>query len=261
MSDIFHSLLKPWTYGRDILETSYNIDSWKFVIAHTHTPNKTNAKTCSLISNQVTGNFYQKDSSSLVAWKCFAIMIATPLFITGKILYHTVKIVVDVAMIFFSQFAIMVEHIADGQNAIGCIIEFIRDSIIENSFMVGSHLWQISRLAWYSIGLELAAIGGFLSDPLQARQQIGIIERKINYAPRHYDIRFGCSKPDRVFYLAYCFQPVRNLMETFDNGGTTITVDQEFSTYSKLKQAHNWVADRIDIACCPFNRCCSEEMA
>lgn len=227
MKCLFETIMNPWVSKDSIeRESSYEKDSWQYAQVKKNAVyqdeevvnrSKINNKTCFIQINTKTGNCYQTEHSSLIAFKCGLLAIGMPFYTVGRTLFSLVRIIGDIVHTIITEFGKFKKHYYE-QRSIGyCISTFFAAVCVKTGMLFASNLLQAGRVFYKGIGMQLAAIYGCLVDPYKGRQYISILEREINSRPRHYAICYGITKPNRVFYLAFCMQPVGKINDTLDN--------------------------------------------
>lgn len=130
--------------------------------------------------NTKTQQVMFEDPRGMISFKCGLILIGNLLELIGRIVYQILKTLYR-----------LFHNPTDGLN------------------ILGEAITEIARTIWYCLGIELAALSGLCYDPLQSRERIELLAKKLN----HGVLKQGSYQEQRSltkltsFYLAICFQP------------------------------------------------------
>lgn len=260
MNCVMNSVLYPWTFHEKVVESSYDEEAWKFVKVQVNKKGGSH-EVANLAFNQITGNFYLPEKSNSVALKCFGITFATPVYMVARVVYQVAAFIIDLFVTFTSRIIDFCKKVYDGYPLFGTLVEQIRDGFIEAGLITYTNIRKISESVYYSFGMFIASIGGWTVDPFQARQQIAIMEKRINGRPRQYDVRYGFDKPKRVFYLGFCFQPFRNIKDSFFDGEKKLFIQQPalkvYDSHKAMVQENPQEKPNGGLShLCPITHCC-----
>lgn len=167
-----------------------------------------------------TNNCYRDDSASTIRTKCLMIFFANPIFVAAKVVWQILRIPVQIGWVFHNCATNFWQNrniYNLGHNLFALVVgipyEFF--SGLANIIKSGVCAWAIAALA---------VIGLFL--PFFSRVQIAKVEEFWHNTTNTHDIRhpshhesckeyikksFWDKNSDRAVFIAYCFQPVKNL--------------------------------------------------
>jgi hypothetical protein len=169
------------------------------------------------IENTRTGQIYHDESSSSLILKCSAIILATPFYTVGTMIWNAYQLLRSIGLI--------AKRIFQGINtdlSLGRYYEatkiFYRE-IRPLPCILKERIWAFIQAPLFGIGMELAALSGMIR-PFHGRDFVAMVERAWhNGVSYKEDWRRLPEKKDQscascceevlsadVAYLAYCFQ-------------------------------------------------------
>lgn len=176
-------------------------------------------KTYKFLHNVKSGEFYSPDSPQVVAFKCFAIAIAAPVYTLARMFFQVCRIIYLIGKIFYESIKCFIESLNRDENGCKAFLDHI---LIDCSLRIltevfYSKLFEFIKTPYYGLGLFIAACEGFIHDPYKAKTEIALIERQWNQGKTfHHDWRIkhrnynscleGILHSD-AFFLASCMQP------------------------------------------------------
>lgn len=182
---------------------------------------KTNVLSC--IEDKQTGDMYLDEPMHAVAFKCASIALGLPFYAAGAMLWHTVKIPLDLTVIALNT---LYETIGNCL-ATGSLAEMgtvLLKGATQAADAFGYHIYEVVKAPIFALGCEFAAIYGIVK-PYHGRKFEAMIEnawqRGASYKDdlRKIPAREGEDCWDAfvkdiqaadTFYLAHCFQPREN---------------------------------------------------
>lgn len=226
MIQAFHIAMRPWNRP-EVCETSYSPSEWNRVMIEAEKPafeptqHGVLSKKYFVFYNKRSGHVYNSfDPSFVVALKCAALFIATPLYITLRIVSHVLLFVVYdvcVKIIFHHIKYTFIDVNKGGYSISEAIAQHRSECSVEMVLNLLGRISSIFKLIYYFPGIMMAALGGALIDPYLGRHHISLIEKKLNCgATWNTDIRVYFAKAalrkkitlfQASFFLMHSFQP------------------------------------------------------
>ena len=247
MACFFNTLLSGWISPEDFrnhVESTYGknfrIVHVRKTVVNSDLPEVVKKKI--FLENVQSGEFYLPDSPKVVAFKCFAIAIAAPVYTLARMFFQVCRIIYLIGKIFYESIKCFIESLNRDEN--GCKA-FLYHILIDCSLRIltevfYSELFEFIKTPYYGLGLFIAACEGFIHDPYKAKTEIALIERQWNQGKTfHHDYRIqqlkynSCLKGilhSDAFFLAFCMQPFGSKHEKVD-----IENGSNCSKYSILK--------------------------
>jgi hypothetical protein len=185
MNRIFDTLTSPWFSEYDRLD-NYNSGNWRFVVAEKRTDEQLfsypiwKVETKIYTYNRKTGDFFTPFSVDIIAFNSFLLFLTNPIRVEGTALYHAGKAIFEPVIVFFKAIKLFTEHYRR-EPLLKRISRTIFTSVCILTTSVTKDLYYLLRDIFYGIGLQIAYLEGFLSDPYRARVKIGVIERAWNH--------------------------------------------------------------------------------
>jgi len=213
----FGAILHPWTKG----ETD---GEWKFVEVNevrkrpSSSPWDVNnddsydgdvnfqQRNVAMLYHTGTKQLHLPQKASIVAAKCFAIALANPVVAVGRVLFHIIKIPIDLFEVFINAVKVFIDTFSF-YSIFKSLKMMIMGAIVESTLKFCSHVWEIIRGPLFAVGIQIAAVRGFISGPYNAMANIASLENRLNHgSSRRTDIlRAGCFS-GKSFRIARCFE-------------------------------------------------------
>ncbi len=170
--------------------------------------------------NKVTREVLWADQSPLISFKCLLIItLAVPLDFIIRETFYTTRLLITCTQIFFKSIFYFLYNLRNGAPIVAFHDHILKGLAVCLHKTIVKEVKNIARIAFYCIGIALAATGGLCVDPLKARRRIGFMTIKLNQGVSNVEYmrmlrmqaeknpEFNQLKCLESFYLAPCMQP------------------------------------------------------